>query len=68
MSWTTILGILLIAVGVVLADILVTLAMERAASKLYMALAGGAMASIPVIVGGIMVWHGRPRSGRGRRG
>ncbi len=47
LSGTTILGILLIAAGVVIGDILATLALNRAASRLDMVLVGVATGSVP---------------------
>jgi len=62
-SGTRVLGILLVVIGVVVGDIMVSLAMSRAEAKLYMTLLGLAVGGLICVLGIAIAWPVR----RGKR-
>lgn len=56
MSGTRVLGILIVVLGVIIGDVLVSLALSRAEAKLYMALLGVAVGSIICVLGIAIAW------------
>ena len=56
MSGTRILGILLVVVGVIVGDVMVSLAVSKAEAKFYMALLGVAVGSLICVLGIAIAW------------